>query len=121
MSMGTDVIMAMMRFIPEVVWYAGIRTTPLEGLYDTVIKYFGQSSRRPVVIPKLRNKAYLSAAALLYLAIQRKCIGHKSDKAVFKAISSRHLVMGRHHEGDSDVESTLGIIDWVFGDFEPMY
>ena len=29
MSMDTDVIMAIMRLIPEVVWYAGIRTTTL--------------------------------------------------------------------------------------------
>ena len=40
MSMDSDVIMAIMRFIPEVVWYAGIRTTPLERLYDTVLECF---------------------------------------------------------------------------------
>jgi len=44
MSMDTDVIMAIMRFIPEVVWYAGIRTTPLERLYDTVLECFDRSS-----------------------------------------------------------------------------
>jgi len=121
MSMDTDIIMAIMRFVPEVVWHASIRTTPLERLYDTVLECFDRSSGRPVVIPKLRNKAYFSAKALLHLAIQRKCIGHESDKAVFKAISNRHPVMGRHYEGNSDVESTLGIIDRVFSDFEPMY
>jgi len=55
MSMDTDVIMVIMRFIPEVVWYAGIRTTSLERLYDTVLECFDRSSGRPVVIPKLRN------------------------------------------------------------------
>jgi len=120
MSMDTNVIMVIMRFIPEVVWYAGIRTTPLERLYDTVLECFDRSSGRPVVISKLRNKAYLSAKAL-HLAIQHKCIGHESDKTVFKSISNRHPVKGRHYEGDSDLESTLGIIDRVFGDFEPMY
>ena len=122
MSMDADVIMAIMRFIPEVVWHAGIRTTPLERLYDTVLECFDRSSGRPAVIPKLRNKAYLSAKALLHLAIQRKCIGDESDKAMFKSISNRHPIMGyKHYEGDSDLESTLGIIDRVFGDFEPMY
>ena len=122
MSMDADVIMAIMRFIPEVVWHAGIRTIPLERLYDTVLECFDRSSGRPVVIPKLRNKAYLSAKALLHLAIQRKCIGDESDKAMFKAISSRHPVMGsKHYEEDSDLESTLGIIDRIFGDFDPMY
>ena len=122
MSMDSDVIMAIMRFIPEVVWYAGIRTTPLERLYDTVLECFDRSSGHPVVIPKLRNKAYLSAKALLHLAIQRKCIGDESDKVMFKSISNRHPIVGsKHYEDDSDLEATLGIIDRVFGDFEPMY
>ena len=60
--------------------------------------------------------------ALLHLAIQRKCIGDQSDKAVFKAISIKQPVMGsKHYKDDSDLESTLGIIDRVFGDFDPMY
>ena len=121
-SMDADVMMAIMRFIPEVVWHAEIRTTPLERLYDTVLECFDRSSGHPVVIPKLKNKAYLSAKALLHLAIQRKCIGDESDKAVFRSISNRHPIMGsKHYEGESDLESTLGIVDRVFGDFEPMY
>jgi len=122
MSMDADVIMAIMRFIPEVVWHDGIQVTPLERLYDTVLKCFNRSSGHPVVIPRLRNKAYLSAKALLHLTIQRKCIGDESDKAMFKSIMNRHPVMGsKHYEDDSDLESTLGIIDRIFGDFEPMY
>ncbi|KAF9649519.1 hypothetical protein BDM02DRAFT_3128351 [Thelephora ganbajun] len=121
MSIDADVILAMMRFIPEVVWHAGIKTTPLEGLYDTVLECFDRSTGHPVVIPKLKNKAYLGAKALLHLTIQRKCISDESDMAVFKSISNRHPIMGsKQHEGDSDLESTLGIIDRVFGDFEPM-
>jgi len=115
-SMDSDVIMAIMRFIPEVVWHVEIKTTPLERLYDTVLECFDRSSGRPVVIPRL------SAKALLHLAVQRKCIGDESDKAMFKSICSRHPVMGsKHYEGDSDLEATLGIIDRVFGDFEPVY
>jgi len=92
MSMDADVIMAIMRFIPEVVWHAGIRTAPLERLYGTVLECFDRSSGRPVVVPKLRNKALL------------------------------RLTMGsKHYDEDSDLESTLGITDRVFGDFKPMY
>ena len=122
MSMDADVIMAIMKFTPEVVWHADIRTTPLERLYDTVLECFDRSSGRPIVIPRLRDKAYLSAKALLHLAIQRKCIGDESDKIIFQSIASRHPIMGyKHYEGDSDLEATLGIIDRTFGDFEPMY
>ena len=122
-SMDADVMMAIMRFIPEVVWHAEIRTTPLEKLYDTVLECFDCSSGgHPVVIPKLKNKAYLSAKALLHLAFQRKCIGDESDKAVFRSISNQHPIMGsKHYEGESDLESTLGIVDRVFGNFEPMH
>ena len=122
MSMDSGVIMAIMRFIPEVAWYAGIRTISSKRLYDTVLECFDRSSGSPVIIPKLRNKAYLSAKALLHLAIQRKCIGDESDKAVFKSISSRHPIMGsKHYEGDSDLGVTLCIIDHVFCDSQPMH
>jgi len=123
MSMDSDVIVAIMRFIPDVVWHAGIRTTPLERLYDTVVECLGSSNGRPVITPKVRNKAYLSAKALLHLAIQRQCIDDKSDKELFESISTRHRIMGPvDYEGgsESDLESTLGIIDRVFGRSEPM-
>ena len=88
----------------------------MHGARVTVLECFNRSSGRPVVIPRL------SAKALLHLAVQRKCIGDESDKAMFKSICSRHPVMGsKHYEGDSDLEATLGIIDCVFGDSEPMH
>ena len=116
MSTDADVSMAIMRFIPEVVWHPGIRTTPLERLYDTALECFDSSSGHPVVVTKLRDKVYFSAKALVHLTIQRKCIGNESDEAVFKSISERHQAMGsKHYDGDPDLESTLGIIDRVFG------
>ena len=122
MSMDADVILAIMKFIPEVVWHVGIRSAPLGRLYDTVLECFDGSSGRLTVIPKLRNKAYLSAKALLHLAIQRKCLGGDLDNEVFKAISNRHRIIGwKRYEGDPDLESTLGIIDRVFGDYEDMF
>jgi hypothetical protein len=121
MSKDADFIMAIMRFIPDVVWHAGIRTTPLKTLYDVLWGCFDHSSGHPVVIQKLRNKAYLCAKAILHLTIQRMCIANGSDKDVFEAISSKHVIMGsKHHEGDSDLGSTLGLIDHVFGNSEPM-
>ena len=119
MSMDADVIMAIMRFIPEVVWHTGIRKIPFERLYDSVVDCLDQSSGYPVVIPELRNRAYLGAKALLHLAIQRQCICDKSDKAAFRSISKLRLTMSSKRY-DSDLESTLGIIDRIFGDLDPM-
>ena len=61
MSIDADIILAIMKFFPEFVWRSAIRAIPLE---------------------KLKNKAYLSAKALLRLVIQRKCIGHDSNGVV---------------------------------------
>ena len=90
MTMDSDVITAIMRFTPEIVWHVGINTTILERLYYTMLGCFDLSSGRLVVISKLRNKAYLSAKALLHLAIQHKCISDESNEAVLKSISSRY-------------------------------
>ena len=116
MSMDMDIIMAIMKFIPEVVWHAGIQTTPLQRLYDTMLECFDHSSGHPVVILKFRDKAYLAAKALLHLIIQRKCIGDEHDAAVFQSISNKHLSPApKSYDGDSDLTSTLGIIDCVLG------
>ena len=121
MSMDTDVVTVILGFIPEVVWHAGIRTTPLERVYDILIECFDRSSGDPKVIPKLKDKAYLAAKAILHLTIQRKSIGNEYDANAFKTISNRHLPVGpRTYEGDSDLISTLVIIDCVFGGSGPM-
>jgi hypothetical protein len=121
MSMDTDVIMAILRFIPEIVWHAGIRTTPLERLYDTLVECFDRSSGHPKVIPKLKDKAYLAAKALLHLTVQRKCIGDDRGAEALKSTFDRHLLMcPKGYEGDSDLTSTLGAISCVFGDPGPM-
>ena len=116
MPMEIDVTMAILRFIPEIAWHAGIQATPLEMVYETFLECFDRSSGRPILKPALRDMAYLSAKALLHIGIQRKCAGNEFDEAVLKSISSRHPAVGfKHIEGDSELESTLGIINHVFG------
>jgi len=121
-SMDRGALLVLLRFILEVVWHAGIQTTPVEDVFQSLLGSFDfSSSGRPVVIPKLRDQAYLNATALLHLAIQRKCIGDGSDTAVFNSISSRLPVVGsEHYEGDPDLEATLNMIDCVFRNPKPM-
>ena len=118
-STDTDVIQANMKFISEITWHAGIKTIPLERVYGAVIECFNRSTGRPVVIPKFRNQAYLGAKALLHLVIQRQCFGDTSDQILFESISNRHQIIGSEdYKGDSDLESTLGVIDRIFGNVE---
>ena len=111
-SRDAEVIMAIMRLIPDIVWHTGIEITPLQRLYDTLLECLDRSSN---VTPKLREKAYFSAKALVHLAVQRKDI--ESDRDVFQSISRKHQLIGsRHYDTDSDLESTLGMVDRVFKD-----
>ena len=120
MSKDMDIIMAIMKFIPEVVWHAGIRTTPLQRLYDTMLECFDHSSGHPIVIPKFRDRAYLAAKALLHLTIQRRCIGGEHDAVIFESISNKHQPLAPiSYDSDSDLTSTLNIIDCVFGHPKP--
>ena len=126
MSMDPDVILDIMKFIPEIIWHSGIPTTPLDKLYDTVLECFDYSSKSgsPVVPYKFKNKAYLSAKALLHLGIQRKCMGNESDAVAFDYILHEHRknLGSRYFEGDSDLDSTLAMIDRIFveNNFNPI-
>ena len=115
-SRSTEAVMAIAGLIPEIVWHANIpATTQLERLYYTMLGCFNFSFNPPVVIPQLRDKVYLIAKALVHLAVQRK--GIESERDVFQSISAKHRFIGsRHYDTDSDLESTLGMIDRVFKD-----
>lgn len=121
-AVDADLIMVIMRFIPEVVWHYDIQTTPLDELYKTLLGCFDHSSGHPVVIQKLRDTAYLNAKAVLHLVIQRRCFGNESDMVTLKFISENCPIMGvKQCEGYSDLESTLGIIDCIFGSPKPLH
>ena len=127
MSTEIDTTTAIARYIPEIFWHHGIQDPPLEKLYDAVLECFDRSSGLPILKPAFKDKAYLSARALLHIGIQRKYTGGGSDDDVFEHISRQHKPMGsKRYESDSDTGSTLSIIDHVFGalntpdGFEPM-
>ena len=114
-SRSTEAVMAIAGLIPEITWHDSMGPSPLKQLYDVMLECFDSSSEPPALIPKLRKKAYLSAKALLHLAVQRK--GIESERDAFQSISAKHRFIGsRHYDTDSDLESTLGMIDRVFKD-----
>jgi len=111
-----DTVMAIIGFIPEIVWHNGIKTIPLERIYANLLECFDDKLHPPTVLSRHRDRAYLSAKAVLHIIIQRKCLGDATDVAIFDSIAARHPKMGnRHYDDDSDLESTLSIIDVVLG------
>ena len=116
-----DTVMTIVRFIPEIVWHGGIKVTPLERVYDNLLECFDDQVHNPTVLSRYRDRAYLSAKAALHIIIQRRCLAENADAATFDSIASRHTRMGsRRYESDSDLESTLGIIDCALGIDEPV-
>ena len=122
MCADPDFIIVIMKFTPEVVWHANICDAPLEKLYDTFVGCFDNSSGCQVLIPRLEDKAYLSAKALLHLSVQRKCISGGSKKH-FDSMADKYLSMRSMPQDRccSDLESTLCIIDRVFGGSKPVH
>lgn len=111
-----DALKAIARFVPEIVWHAGINSVPLQRMYDTLLECFDERSVPPAVLSRYIDQAYLSAKAVLHVLVQRKCLGDNSDAAVSKTIAARHRVLGtRRYTNDGELESTLGIIDQVLG------
>ena len=122
MSTDMDVATAIAGFIPEIACHADTQAIPLERLYNTVLKCFDSSSGHPILKPAYRDKAYLCSKALLHMGVQCKYVSDTSENATFRSISSRHQTLGsKSYKGDLDLESTLSMIDCVFGDSKPRY
>lgn len=131
-ALGSDSVILMLEesgdigvladFVTEIGWRPGTLATPLEAFYGAVIMCFDHLSEDPVLIPKHMDKAYRCAMALLYIAVQCKCIGDKSDLATLALVSTQHQLMGltRYHTKDTDLESTLHMIGYIFGDPGPV-
>ena len=63
MATDVDAVTLILGFIPEVIWHSGIKKFPLKRIYNILMDCFDLSGPYPVVIPKLREVAYLSARA----------------------------------------------------------
>jgi hypothetical protein len=118
MSTNTDVVTSIMDFIPEIIWHSGIKDVPLKRIYDTLMDCFDFSGLSPVVIPKLRDVAYLSARAFVHVELQRRCITeyeeHKQDS--WKALYANHPLLSSTDYGpDSDLKAVLFMVDMTLG------
>ena len=118
MSTDADVVTSIMDFIPEIIWHSGIKNIPLKRIYDTLMDCFDFSGPHPVVIPKLRDVAYLSARAFAHIELQRRCITqyeeHKRDS--WKALCASHPLLSPTDYGpDSDLKSALFLVDMTLG------
>ena len=120
MSTDVDTIRLTMDFVQEVIWDAGIKSVPLEWIYKKLISCFDFTHpHTPILIPTLRDVAYLSAKAFTHIHIQQHCIhGHGAFVHTGKdwRADIRHTPLcSLGASGDPDLESTLLMVDNAFG------
>ena len=118
MSTDVDVVTSIMDFIPEIIWHGGIKNVPLKRIYDILMDCFDLSGPSPVIIPRLRDVAYLSARAFAHIGLQRRCITqyeeHKQES--WKALCADHpLLSPVGHGTDPDLRAVLFMVDMTLG------
>ena len=120
MSTDPDTVRPTMNFIPEVIWDAGIRNTPLEWIYRTLISCFDFTlPHTPILIPTLQDLAYLSAKAFAHVQIQQRCIPQRGGYGFMGEDwrpGTPHMALGSlGPRSDPDLVSALLIVDNALG------
>ena len=118
MSTDTDVIASIMDFTTEVIWHSRIKDVPLKRIYDILMDCFDFSGPHPVVIPRLRDMAYLSARAFVHIELQRRCITQYEERKQdgWKSLCSNHPPLSpTDYRPDSDLAAVLFMVDMTLG------
>jgi len=118
MSTDLDTVRLTMDFVQEVVWDAGIKSVPLEWIYRKLVSCFDVTHQTPILIPTLRDVAYLSAKALAHIQFQQRCIPehggstHVGDNC---GAGTQYTPLGSlGSTGDPDLDSALLMVDKAF-------
>ena len=59
MSTGSDAVISIMDFIPDVIWHSGIKNIQFRRIYDILLDCFNFSGPHPAVIPKTRGPSLI--------------------------------------------------------------
>ena len=120
MSTDVDTIRLTMDFVQEVVWDARIKTVPLWWIYRKLVSCFDPSHpQTPILLPTLRDVAYLSAKALAHIQFQQPCIPEHGGTAHVdgnRYTDTQYTPLGSPgSNSDPDLESALLMVDKAFG------
>jgi hypothetical protein len=113
---GSDAIVAVTGFIPEIDWTSNVRRVPLLEVTHSLRKSFELlRNGRASVRPGMKGQAYGSARALVHLRIQRLCAG-VTDNVHLVTTLLEPLLFGYRSksEEDHDLASTLQVLGVIF-------
>ena len=119
-STDTEHVIAVLRFIPEIIWHSGVGKLPsINVLYESILSSFDFTKKPRVLIQSFKDRALAATKALVHLKIQRKCLTgedvekrkeNKLDKGPRLASPATFIPA---EEGD--LESALGVLDYIEG------
>jgi hypothetical protein len=112
-------MVAIMAYIPEIIWDARLRSIPLLQVYRALRgSLWCSANGRILPRPGSRERAFASGKALLHLYIQRRCL-YGTDETLTRQVELMdHASQPLGHDnfdGDFDLQSVFYIIDWTFG------
>ena len=120
-STDTEIVIAVLRFIPEIIWHSGVERLPsINELYDSILSSFDFTKKPRVLIQSFKDRALAATKALIHLKIQRRCLtgedvprgkdNKKPDQG--PRLASQAIVIPAE---EGDLESALGVLDYIEG------
>ena len=74
-STDTEHIIAVLRFIPQIIWYSDVGKLLSIGVhYDTTLSSFDFTKKSRALIQSFKDRALATTKALVHLKIQKKCL-----------------------------------------------
>ena len=120
-STDTEIVIAVLRFIPEIIWHGGVERLPsINELYESILSSFDFTKKPRVLIQSFKDRALAATKALVHLKIQRRCLtgedvprgkdNRKPDQG--PRLASQASVIPAE---EGDLESALGVLDYIEG------
>ena len=120
-STDTEILIAVLRFIPEIIWHSGVENLPsINELYEFILSSFDFTKKPRVLIQSFKERALAATRALVHLKIQRKCLTgvdipkRKGNMASVRGPRLASLATVIPAE-EGDLESALCVLDYIEG------
>jgi hypothetical protein len=120
-SIDTEIVIAVLRFIPEIIWHSSVEKLPsIDELYESILSSFDFTKKPRVLIQSFKDRALAATRALVHFKIQRKCLtggdvpkGKDNKKPGQGPRLASPATVIPAEEGD--LESALGVLDYIEG------
>jgi hypothetical protein len=120
-STDTEIVIAVLRFIPEIIWHCGVENLPsINDLYEFIQSSFDFTKKPRVLIQSFKDRALAATRALVHIKNQRKCLtgedvsrGKDNTRSGQGPSLTSQATTIPAEEGD--LESALGVLDYIEG------